>query len=53
MVSFFERKWFLWWMFALIVIAHRGQMLSADFASNSLDSSFPGHQESRGETNVE
>jgi hypothetical protein len=39
MVSFFERTWFLWWMFALIMIARHGQMLSADFASSGLDSS--------------
>jgi hypothetical protein len=53
MVSFFERTWFLWWMFALIVITRRGQMLSTDFASSSLDSSLPSHHESGDETDKE
>lgn len=39
MTQFFERTWFLWSLFALVVIARRSPMLSEDFAQKSRDPS--------------
>jgi hypothetical protein len=38
MISFFEKTWFLWWMFAVVVILRWHHVLSAYPGSESLDS---------------
>ncbi|HXM11273.1 MAG TPA: hypothetical protein VN946_15080 [Terriglobales bacterium] len=39
MTSFFERAWFVWWVFAVIVIVRRSHLLVSDFGLSDLDTS--------------
>jgi hypothetical protein len=43
MTSFFERTWFVWWVFAVIVIVRRSHLLVSDFGLSDLDTS-PHHE---------
>jgi hypothetical protein len=46
MTSFFERTWFVWRVFAVIVIVRRSHLLASDFGLSDLDTSTPHEDES-------
>ena len=48
MISFFEKTWFLWWMFAVVVILRWHHVLSAYPDSDGFDSPKQEQAESRG-----
>jgi hypothetical protein len=39
MTSFFERTWFVWWVFAVIVILRRSHLPVSDFGLSDLATS--------------
>ncbi len=46
MVQFIGKTWFLWWALAVVVILRWFSVVSADFESEILDSSFHDQPES-------
>lgn len=50
MTSFFERAWFVWWVFAVIIIVRRSHLLVSDFGLSDLDTST--HHEGESVRNV-